>query len=157
MRLENLTHDLDTGFSATPVTTQITATAAIKNLDKNPLANLPQFSLLDHPDVQAYTKHPLEEKKRMKAELTLKCDVVSTATSKKQPPLCPPCYVDYSRMANESGSLANKIYCVTGEMRNEIILLPIFLLHLYAGRDKLTPMEAIDKAELVQLTNYALR
>ena len=60
-------------------------------------------------------------------------------------------------MANESGSLANKTYCVTGEMQNEIILLPIFLLHLYAGSKHLTPREAIGKAELVQLTDYALR
>ena len=81
MLLENLTHDLDTGGSATPVTTRITATAAIKNLAKNPSFDVPQFSLLDHPDVQAYAKNLLDEKKRMKAELALKCDVVSTETS----------------------------------------------------------------------------
>ena len=93
----------------------------------------------------------------MKAELALKCDVVSTATCQNQPPLCLPFYVDYSRMANESGSFANKTYCVRGEMRNETILLPIFLLHLYAGSKHLTPREAIGKAELVQLADYALR
>ena len=116
MLLENLTHHLDTGVSATPVTTRIIATAAIKNLDKNLSAVLPQFPLLDHPDVQAYAKNPLDEKNRMKAERALKCDVVSTAKSQNQPPLRPPFYVDYSRMANESGSLANKMYCVTGKM-----------------------------------------
>ena len=78
----------------------------------------------------------------MKAELALECDVVSTATSQKQPPLRPPFYVDYLRMANESGSLENKTYCVTGEMRNEIILFSIFLLHLYAGSKQLTPRES---------------
>ena len=82
MPLENLTHQLDTGGSAKPVIQRITATVAIKNL-KTPLAVLPQFPLLDHPDVQAYAKNPLDEKKRMKAELALKCDVVSTATSQK--------------------------------------------------------------------------
>ena len=93
--LKNLTHDFDTGGSATPVTTRIIATAAIKNLDKNPSINLPQFLLLDHPDVQAYAKIPRDEKLRMKAELALKCDVVSTNTSQKQPPLRPPFYVDF--------------------------------------------------------------
>ena len=55
-----------------------------------------------------------------------------SATPQQVPPLLPPFYVDYYRMANESRSLANKTYCVTGEMRNEIILLPIFLLLLYS-------------------------
>ena len=124
IRLENPTHDLDTGGSATPVTTQITATAAIKNLAKNPSFDVPQFSLLDHPDVQAYAKNPLDDKKRMRAELALKCNVVSTATTQKQPTIRPPFYVDYLRMANESGPLTDKTCCVTGEMQNEMILLP---------------------------------
>ena len=51
MLLENLTHNLDTGGRATPVTTRITATAAIKNLAKNPSSDVPQFPLLDHPDM----------------------------------------------------------------------------------------------------------
>ena len=94
MPLENLTHQLDTGGSAKPVIQRITATAAIKSL-KNPSAVLPQFPLLDHSDVQAYAKNPLDEKKRMKAEHALKCDVISTATCQRQPPLRPPFYVDY--------------------------------------------------------------
>ena len=95
MLLENLTHDLDTGGSATPITTRITATAAIKNLDKNPSLDLLQFPLLDHPNVHAYAKNPPDDKKRMRAELALKCDVVSTNTSQKQPPLRSPFYVDF--------------------------------------------------------------
>ena len=157
MALENLTYHLDTSDSATPITTRVTATAANKNLEKNPFTVQNVFYLLDHPDVQAYAKNPLDSAKRAMAEIALKCDAVSTSTSQKVPPLLPPFYVDYYRMANESGSLANKMYCVTGEMRNEIILLPIFLLHLYAGSKKLTPREAVGKAELVNLTDYALR
>ena len=157
MTLENLTCHLDTSDSAAPITTRVTAAAAVKNLEKNPSTVLPTFPLLDHPDVQAYAKNPLDPEKRTRAEIALQCNAVSTATSQDVPPLRPPFYVDYSRMANESGSLANKTYCVTGEMRNEIILLPIFLLHLYAGSKNLTPREAVGKAELVNLTDYALR
>ena len=99
--------------------------------------------------MQAYAKNPLDDKKRMGAELALKCNVVSTATTQKQPTLGPPFYVDYLRMANESGTLENKTYCVTGEMRNEIILFPIFLFHLYVGSTVLTARNAIGKAKLV--------
>ena len=157
MALENLTYHLDTSDSAAPITTRVTAAAAVKNLEKNPLTVLPTFPLLDHPAVQAYAKNPLDPEKRMRAEIALQCNAVSTVTSRYVPPLPPPFYVDYSRMANESGLLANKTYCVIGEMRNEIILLPIFLLHLYAGLENLTPREAVGKAELVNLTDYALR
>jgi len=157
MALESLTYHIDTSDSAATHHYTGHTAVAVKNLEKNPSTVLPTFPLFGHPAVQAYTKNPLDPEKRMRAEIALQCNAVSTATSRDVPPLRPPFYVDYSRMANESGSLANKTYCVTGEMQNKMILLPIFLLHLYAGSKNLKPREAVGKAELVNLTDYALR
>ena len=67
MALENLTYHLDTSDSATPITARVTATAAIKNLVKNPSTVLPKFAPLDHPDVQAYANNSLDLIKRVKA------------------------------------------------------------------------------------------
>ena len=60
-------------------------------------------------------------------------------------------------MTAQSGPLDDKMYWLTGEMRNEIILLPIVMLHLYAGWKNLTPREACGKDELIRLTHYTLR
>ena len=60
-------------------------------------------------------------------------------------------------MATESGSLSGKMYSVTGEMRNEIILLPIVMLHLYAGSKNLTPGGVSNDQTLKDLTEYTLR
>ena len=56
MALENLTYHLDTSDSAAPITTRVTAAAAVKNLENNPSTVLPTFPLLGHPAVQAYAK-----------------------------------------------------------------------------------------------------
>ena len=157
MPLVNLARELDTRGSTTPVVQRATVAAVRKTKEETPNSKKSASPLLDEPIVQAYLNDPLNEQKRVMAENALKCEVLKHDGEETIGPLKPPYYVDYSRMATESGSLSGKMYSVTGEMRNEIILLPIVMLHLYAGSKNLTPGGVSNDQTLKDLTDYTLR
>ena len=102
--VENLINYPDTTKDTAPIIARASASQAVKSLEKGSKTILSKFSLLDESSVQLYIKDPLDESKRKKAEIALQCEAVQSTTS-EIPPLRPPFFVDYVRMATESGTL----------------------------------------------------
>ena len=154
LTLNALTQSPDTSSIKTPIQPRMSvkqAEALFKTAEGNTAPTLPVSPILDDTRVQEYINNPLDLDKRKEAMDALKCDVLDSI------PITTPFYIDFNRMAVQSGPLDHKMYWLTGEMRNEIILLPVIMLHLYAGWKNLTPREAVGRDELIRLTQYALR
>ena len=60
-------------------------------------------------------------------------------------------------MPRQPGEIGDNAWNMTGEIANKYVLIPVFLLCLWAGKNNLSPRQVLENKKLIRLTNYCLR
>ena len=116
-------------------------------------------ALLNHARMKEYIRNPLSEELLTNVKELLSCATVEggTVEGSTEEKLSPPYYLDFERIANQPGAAEGKKYNTSGEIMNEYILCPPFMLYIFAGMKNITPRQAVGQKELVTLIEYTMR
>lgn len=157
MNIDAITHKPNTSSFTCPLQKRLSkarAAKAFNDSNKDEQTAWKVCPLLTMEVMKDYIRDPLNDKLLNKVKNLLSCP--REGTSGENDRLTPPYYLDFQRMARQPGTLEEG-YNVSGEIMNEFILCPIFMLYLYAGRKNITPREAVGNHKLVKLIEYTMR
>ena len=157
MNIDAITYKPDTSCFTCPLQIRLSKKAATKvfnDSEKDEEKAWGVCQLLTMEVMKEYIRDPLNDKLLKQVKNLLACP--REGASDQDGRLTPPYYLDFERIARQPGTLDGG-YNVSGEIANEFILCPIFMLYLYADRKNITPREAAGKEKLVKLIDYTMR
>ena len=116
-----------------------------------------ESQLLEHQAIDAYIRDPITKSNYQSARVALSCPTTGTTTSKL---MIAPHPVSYSSMVREEEfeekEEGTKLFSMTCETANAILVVPVIVAHLLASMNNQSPRQAIKGSKYHQIVLYVL-